>query len=66
MLKELAPSIGSILPVLSLVFFFAFFAGVIIYILTDRRGGHSRHMLSLPFDDDQSTKTIRGEESSDV
>jgi cbb3-type cytochrome oxidase subunit 3 len=53
-MRQLTDDGGSLLPIISLVLFVAFFVGVIVYIVTDRRRGHLARMESLPLDDDHS------------
>jgi hypothetical protein len=52
MLRAAFAGQAGVLPLVLLVCFAALFAGILIYVLTDRRRDHLRRMETLPLDED--------------
>jgi cbb3-type cytochrome oxidase subunit 3 len=51
-MRNLIEPITSILPVVSMVAFFAIFCFVLYYVFSDRRRAHQDRMRSMPLEDD--------------
>ena len=60
MFKHLIEQHAGNLATLSLVLFFAAFAGVLWYVLTDRRKDHRREMCAMALEDDEREEVLHG------